>query len=123
MTANKDKLHKLQLLQNTACRTLLLADKYSNVKDMHIALELHQLKDRRQFYFSTLCHKNVHTEESTGLSKLFIKLETHQARRTRASNEFNIVVPDIRSNCGRKAITFRGPQHWNKLANQVKQCN
>ena len=121
MTANKDKLQKLQLLQNTACRTL--ADKYENIKQMHLELVLYELADRRQYHLSTLCHKNIYATCNTGVSKLFVKLETQQVRRTRASNEHNIIVPDLKSNSGRKAIVYRGPQHWNKLPNHAKGCD
>ena len=39
---------------------------------------------------------------------------------SRRANEFDVVVPDIRSNVGRKSMGFRGPYTWNCLRNDLK---
>ncbi len=121
MTAKQEALNKLQLVQNVACRTLLLADRYSSTKEMHIELNLHLLCERREFHFINLCHKNIFTDgERTGLVSFF-KFRRHENVRTsRRVNEFDVMVPDIRSNVGRKGIGFRGPYSWNRLCNDLK---
>ncbi len=53
LTASMDMLNKLQLLQNVARRTLLLANKHEHVSD----LALYTLSGRREFHLLTLCHK------------------------------------------------------------------
>ena len=40
MTAKSETLNKLQLVQNVACRTLLLANKETSVDLMHQKLDL-----------------------------------------------------------------------------------
>ena len=39
MTGNKDSLNKLQLLQNSACRTMLFANRDCHISDMHVELD------------------------------------------------------------------------------------
>ena len=51
MTATKDNLNKLQLLQNSVCRTLLLANRETHVSDMHLTLGLLYLDERRCLHF------------------------------------------------------------------------
>ncbi len=120
MTATDDALNKLQLVQNVACRTMLLADKYTNISEMHNELGLMQLKCRRDVHFGNLCHKTVHSDEKTGLSKFFVKIHDRGTRVSRRTNEYNVCVPNIRSNIGRKSISFRGPVFWNALPNNLK---
>ena len=120
MTANKDLLNKLQLVQNVACRTLLLADNRTHIADMHNELGLYTLAERRDYHLSTLCHKNIYSEEKTGLSKMFQKVEA-RGRITRFRNSCNMHVPKVKSSLGRHAIGFRGPVHWNKLPNKCKE--
>ncbi len=50
MTSNQEDLNKLQLAQNVACRTLLLADKYEHIDAMHQELKLEKLEVRRKFH-------------------------------------------------------------------------
>ena len=45
-------LNKLQLLQNGACRTLLLADKRSPVQEMHNKLRFLTLSQRRDLHLA-----------------------------------------------------------------------
>ena len=69
MTATNEVLNKLQLVQNVAYRTLLLANKYANVDTTHQELDLLPLTCQRQVHFGNLCHKTVHYDSKSGLSK------------------------------------------------------
>ena len=60
-SAMKDQLNKLQLVQNTACRTILLCDRDAHIEDMHIELGLLKLYTRRQLHLATTCHKAIHS--------------------------------------------------------------
>ena len=48
MTATNEALHKLQLVQNLACRTLLSADRYASTNEMHEELGRLPLECRRK---------------------------------------------------------------------------
>ena len=73
-TASKDTIRQLLSVQNVACRTILLVDKYANVAEMHRSLKLYPLEERRTYHFGKLCHKNVFNDnDKTGLLSFFIK--------------------------------------------------
>ncbi len=62
-TAKQEFLPKLQLVQNVACRTILLANKYANISNIHDGLGLSELDNQRKFHFGNLCHKHIFTGE------------------------------------------------------------
>ena len=54
MVANESDLKKLQLIQNMACHTILMADERTSVKDMHANLNLLTLSNRRTFKLNVI---------------------------------------------------------------------
>ncbi len=123
MTALVEVLNKLQLVQNVACRTLLLADKYASISEMHSELGLMKLDCKRNVHLGNLCHKTVHSEHSTWLSKFFKNIRQLGNRVSHRTNERNVVVLRIRSNCGRRLISYRGPTFWNSVPNDLKNMD
>ena len=120
MTSNQEDLYKLQLAQNVACRTLLLADKYEHIDMMHQELKLEKLETRRKFHLGSLCHQNVYCDKNKmGLQHPFIKagfgnrIITHNV-------SCNVQVPLVKSSVGHKAIGYRGPTFWNGLNRNLK---
>ncbi len=104
-----------------ACRTILLADRYASTNDMHKALKLQPLENRRTFHFGNLCHKNVFMDEvRTGLMSFFEKKGALNVRVSRRANTNDVIIPDVRSQIGRKSISYRGPSFWNSLPNVLK---
>ena len=120
MTAKSESLNKLQLAQNVVCRTLLLANKETSIDLMHEELNLMKLNTRRNIHLGNLCHKNVHLEVPSGVNKYFLRRATAAVRVSRRTNQFTVLVQDIRSQVGRKAISFRGPVFWNNIPNELK---
>ena len=47
----------------------------------------------------------------------------HGARVTRYANDMNMKGKILRSEKGRHAISYRGPMSWNRLSNELKNCN
>ena len=95
----------MQLAQNVACRTLLLADKYEHIDTMHDDLKLEKLEMRHTYHLSNLCHKNVHCTDNTGIQNLFIRQETRNRLITRNAT-CNVIVPLIRTTIGHKAVSY-----------------
>ena len=52
MCTTAANLAKLQVLQNTACRIILQADKDTRIDNMHRDLNLRTLKERRDYHMS-----------------------------------------------------------------------
>ena len=70
MTATETSLRRLQLLQNSACRAMLLSAKDAHISDMHRELGLLYLNARRNLHFSLQIHKTVYSDSHTSLSFL-----------------------------------------------------
>ncbi len=100
----------LQKLQNSACRTMLLADKRTPIKEMHSDLQLLTLKQRWELHLLLDHHKHVNLQESS-LNYMF---KPKYNRGTRSGKKI-VEVPKCRMATGGKAYSFRGPDHWNKL--------
>ena len=120
MTAKNESLNKLQLVQNVACRTLLLANKETSVDLMHEELKLMKLSTSRNIHLGNLCHKNVHLEMPSGVNKYFQRRATAAIRVSRRANQYTLLVPDVCTQMGRKALAFRGPVFWNNIPNDLK---
>ncbi len=121
MCTTEKNLQKLQLIQNTACRIILQVDDMS-VKNVHSELNLSTLKDRCNYHLSVECHKNIYNSTS-GLHHFFIKCGERAVRTTRGTASELMVVPDIRSELGRRAFSYRGPNHWNKISAETRKIN
>ena len=62
--ATSEMTNKLQLVQNSACRVVLLCGKRDSTDKMHKDLNLLRLKDRRQMHLQHINHKNIHVKGS-----------------------------------------------------------
>ena len=120
MTATKECLKKLQLLQNVCCRIILLAENRTHLLDMHKDLQLMFLEDRRNIHLGELCHKNIYGDHPMSLAKYLTRATGADGRVTRYSNYGNMVVPRCRTVAGGKAFYIRGPKFWNTLENLSK---
>ena len=108
-------LQKLQKVQNSACRTLLRADRCAHIDDMHKRLKFITLNKRRELHLSVECFKQV-TNSSSSLHHFF---RTRAGRNTR-TGEQKCEVPNIRSSMGRRCVSYRGPTHWNLVDAALK---
>ncbi len=121
MCTSLGNLSKLQLLQNQACRTILLAGRYTSVKDMHCSLKLEMLNDRRNVHMALECHKNIYFEGQASLAHFYIPvMEVHGGIRTRHADSKFMTVPRTRTATGAKAYSVRGPSFWNSLLKDLR---
>ncbi len=120
--ATQEALNKLQIVQNRACRVILREGKQANVDNMHRRLKLLKLVDCRELHMNCLCHKNIYSDTKMGLDTFFVRVE-QGTRITRHANNMNMKVKNFRTEKGRQAIAYRGPMSWNKLDNDLKNCN
>ena len=66
-----------------------------------------------------MSHKHIYYDEYACLSKFFEPVGLNR-RTTRAANNKDMKVPNIRSTKGRMAFRYKGPVAWNKLSNSEK---
>ena len=110
---SQQNLQKLQLVQNMACRIILKCVNREHITGMHEELKLEKLSIRRSKHFALECHKCVQGTELHPLKRVF-KIKQHgRNRRTRRGCEFDVEVPRVNSNVGRKAFSYQGPMTWN----------
>ncbi len=114
---SKTNLNKLQLVQNSACRIMLLADKRTSVSQMHKDLNLLPLDKCRDLHRAQDCFKHIN-DKTSSLSYMFI--EKDSARPTRHGQTKQVHCPDLRTNYGHKAYSYRGPNFWNGLPNHIR---
>ena len=100
MTATKESLNRLQLLQNSACRTMLCTGKDTHVKDMHIDLGLLTLHVCRNLHFAFETFKTVSTDGNVGLKKFFVPFVPVHGRKIRSTTNKDMVVPRARTQLG-----------------------
>ena len=120
MCTNRETWNSLQLVQNVGCRTILLACKRTSIKEMHQQLDLLSLEYRPNIQLSQLCHKNIFPDRPQSLTKYFIPARIIGGRRTRAVDNNNMTVPNVKTEKGRQAFMYWGRTHWNKLDNYLK---
>ena len=120
MTATKEQLSRLQVIQNQSCRIILRTHKRTHINDMHTTLKLQTLETRRSNHLSALCHKNIYNADESSMKYIFNRVAENRARTTRHSSRMNMVIPNMRTTKGRLSIRYRGPKHWNSLPNEQK---
>ncbi len=81
---------------------------------MHKELNIMTLKDRRNLHMSVECHRNINNEYAS-LRNFFTPMSNIATRTTRMTEANNMYIPNTVTQTGRKAFSFRGPNHWNKL--------
>ena len=84
---------------------------------MHDELEILTLIQRRQMNMAMECYKQA-TIEHSSLHHMFVK--PARSRVTRRGDSNKVSVPQVDSEVGRKAFSYRGPIVWNDLDNDLK---
>ena len=112
---SESNLQKLQKIQNCACRILLRADRRAHVNELHNRLNFLNLKQRRELHLSVECYKQV----SNSASSLHHFFKKRTGRNTR-TGDTKYEVPNIKSAMGRRCFSYRGPVHWNDVAENLK---
>ena len=120
MNTSMYNLNRLQCLQNSACRIILLADKDTRITDMHRDLKLEMLSTRRLVHLNAFNHKNVYAEVDTLISVMYVPVTNVSRRQTRQSTSMCMRVPVVRSCTGQKAISYIGPSSWNQLPQDLR---
>ena len=118
--ANQESLSRLQILQNSACRTILLADAESHVQDMHNALGLLSLQNRRDLHLAFSCHKSIYFNGLSSLSQYYVPVVSITGQSTRQTDTVCMRVPRMRTKIGQQAISYRGPKHWNRIPPELR---
>ena len=86
-TATLNHLGKVQKIQNTACRIILMVNKRRHLLDMHLELKLHRLDMRRKYHLDTLVFKCLSGLSPQYLASLLVSLDQVRNVVTRAAEQ------------------------------------
>ena len=118
--STKANLNRLQMLQNNACRTILLAPFDTHISDMHQDLSLLTLQNRRDLHMCVSCHKSIYFDGKSCLSGFYVPVTAVTGRSTRAADTLVMKVPRMRTKLGQRAISYRGPKFWNSIPRELR---
>ncbi len=86
---------------------------------MHIDLDLLPLEARRHVRLVNECYKATNLQQYS-LQDFFVPIARVTGPRTRAVSNVIYVIPQCRTEKGRKAFAYRGPKVWNTVPIEYK---
>ena len=113
--ASDAHLQQLQKLQNCACRTMLSCNSRTPIIEMHQTLDLLTLNERCKLHLSLDYFIHINNPDSS-LHK-YVKFQTGRVTRT---GDMCLELPNLKTNFGRSAFSYRGPDYWMKLPDDIK---
>lgn len=118
-SAAKTKLAEIQVAQNKIIKMLFHYPYLTPTKKIYTETKLMNIK---QLYIYNICifirktiNKSIHTNVT------FTKIKQVSKRSTRRASF--IVLPKVRTNYGKKMVTFGGAQLYNKIPSNIKNVN
>ncbi len=115
MCTKQEHSSRLQPIQNIACRTILLADRFESTGQMHTSLDHMLLQDRRNLHMGLQCHKSIYVEGNSSLGHFYEPIVRVGARTTCGESNRNMQVPRCRTRLRKLAYSVHGPVFWKSL--------
>ena len=120
---SKNLLHRLQLIQNAAARTVCLIPKYDHISPSLRMLHWLPIEQRIIYKVCWLTWKARHGYSPQYIRDLLINHDTH-SRGLRSANKNLLVIPKSSTKTfGDRSFSVAAPYLWNKLPMQLKSCN
>ena len=113
-------LNRLQKLQNSACRSILMLNREAHIFEMHNVLNRQYLSDRRYLHYTTDCHKAVYQSDVYCMGKFMVPVSHVMPRTTRSGQQQVLMVPCRRTNLGQRAYSYKGPFFWNSIPTDIR---
>ena len=118
----KSSINRLQVVQNSLARTIYPSAKRSD----HVSPLLHKLhwlpvSSRIEFKIATLIFKVLKFQQPAYMFDMIAPYIP--PRSLRSSNKNLLIVPDIRSEMGRRSFSFAAPTIWNSLPQHIRSSD
>ena len=120
-TSNQNAF-KLQKIQNRACRIILRADIYHNIRNMHGELNILTLGERREFHLATQVYKCTSDLAPSYLGDSLTQIDAVHHYNTRARINDNFYFTHARRAIGDRAFSRQGPRLYNTLPPEIRQA-
>ena len=101
-------------------RIVCKAGHYSSSSDLLHSLHWLPIRHRIEFKTATLCFKAVKLGTPSYLNNM---LKPYALRALRSSNMDLLTVPRTDTSLGLRRFSVAGPQVWNRLPHELRQCN
>lgn len=122
-SVSKDKIKKLQMVQNRAVRIMLRCGYRTNVAEMHNCLAWLHVKNRLLYSLLVFIRNISVTKTHLILFKnLSFSLDRH-GYSTRHATGGNFILPKARTNAIKRTVMYRAMFEWNLLQRNVTQEN
>ena len=79
------------------------------------------LLNKLQLHLCFQLHENIYVDGTSSLSKYFVPIVRATGQRTRGGVGKCMVVEKLKTDTGRKAISYQGPNFWNSLPWELRQ--
>ena len=112
--ASEKILHQLQLIQNSAAKTVMGKYKHDHMDDDLKRLHWLDIKKRIVFKVALLSHKAITGNAPTYLQELF--------QYAHHGHTLKLMVPYASSTAGLRSFSYVGPKIYNNLPDSVKTC-
>ena len=118
----KSSINRLQVVQNSLARAIYPSAKRSD----HVSPLLHKLhwlpvSSRIEFKIATLTFKVLKFQQPAYMFDMIVPYIP--PRSLRSSNKNLLIVPDIRSEMGRRSFSFAAPTIWNSLLQHIRSSD
>jgi hypothetical protein len=114
---------RLQRLQNRCVR--IISNNFNfNTSSLDILknLKLMTIPARYRYFIGILMYKCFNNILPLTLAQRFILVQEHHSYNTRSAASFNYVLPVPRIDTYKRCFLFQGPNIWNKLPLNLRQC-
>ena len=113
------QLKRLQVIQNSAAKLILVPEPTGPVYQLHEQLKLDTLATRRCKSMVRILYGIIHDGEPAYLFDC-LKPVAHPTRVTRVSEAGHMQVPIIKGMYGSYSFSYRGPLQWNLTRNYLE---
>ena len=118
----KNQIHRLQMVQNMAARTVVMGRKYDHITPVLYHLHWLPVKYRIQFKILVIVYKALNGMAPIYLSDL-IKIKS-KPRSLRSNSRFLLDIPKVSlKSAGCRAFSHAGPTLFNELPENIKTSN
>ena len=122
--ASQVNIDKIQRLQNRAARMVTGNYDFINFRGIDLVKDLGWMNiiQRRNYFICILMFKAIHGLAPDYIANDITMLREVSTRPTRSFDSIDVYVPHARLECYKKSFGYIGPKTWNKLPNNIKEC-
>ena len=122
--ATKSVLKPLSINLKCVIRLITKTPYRTPTAPLFFQLRILEIDDVYKLQIAKMMH-HINNQNNTGTWKInnSIKLEKLHNHNTRASSQYNFLIPNIRTNLGKSLSAFAGAQIWREVPQSIKSLS